>query len=122
MEEEMEGILVQAQEKFITPLLSFRKEQIGSVKATKKAFEKATNKLCVAQVKWIVNYLHNSIDFALDIIKPRQKQGLLYEMLGSFLTSQDKYVSMSGKREESLAEASETLRLEQRNLNSSSLE
>ena len=44
-------------------------------------------------------------------------------MLGSFLnTSQDKYVAMSGKREESLAEASETLRLEQRNLNSSSLE
>ena len=51
MEEEMEGILVQAQEKFISPLLSFRKEQIGSVKATKKAFEKATNKLCVAQVR-----------------------------------------------------------------------
>ena len=49
----MEGILVQAQEKFISPLLSFRKEQIGSVKATKKAFEKATTKLCVAQVKLI---------------------------------------------------------------------
>ena len=31
-------------------------------------------------------------------------------------------MAMSGKREESLAEASETLRLEQRNLNSSSLE
>ena len=29
---------------------------------------------------------------------------------------------MSGKREESLAEASETLRMEQRNLNSCSLE
>ena len=37
-------------------------------------------------------------------------------------TFQDKYVAMSGKREESLAEASETLRLEQRNLNSCSLE
>ena len=35
---------------------------------------------------------------------------------------QDKYVAMSGKREESLAEASETLRMEQRNLNSCSLE
>ena len=57
MEEEMEGILVQAQEKFITPLLSFRKEQIGSVKATKKAFEKATNKLCVAQVKWRLSFI-----------------------------------------------------------------
>ena len=54
MEEEMEGILVQAQEKFISPLLSFRKEQIGSVKATKKAFEKATTKLCVAQVKHLL--------------------------------------------------------------------
>ena len=53
MEEEMEGILVQAQEKFISPLLSFRKEQIGSVKATKKAFEKATTKLCTAQVRKI---------------------------------------------------------------------
>ena len=53
MEEEMEGILVQAQEKFISPLLSFRKEQIGSVKATKKAFEKATTKLCTAQVNRI---------------------------------------------------------------------
>ena len=49
----MEGITVQAQEKFISPLLTFRKEQIGSVKATKKAFEKATTKLCVAQVKLI---------------------------------------------------------------------
>ena len=37
-------------------------------------------------------------------------------------TFQDKYVAMSGKREESLAEVSETLRLEQRNLNSCSLE
>ena len=54
MEEEMEGILVQAQEKFISPLLSFRKEQIGSVKATKKAFEKATTKLCVAQVRHLL--------------------------------------------------------------------
>ena len=54
MEEEMEGILVQAQEKFISPLLSFRKEQIGSVKATKKAFEKATTKLCTAQVNRIL--------------------------------------------------------------------
>ena len=58
----MEGILVQAREKFITPLLSFRKEQIGSVKATKKAFEKATNKLCVAQVKWIVASFMKCLD------------------------------------------------------------
>ena len=60
MEEEMEGITVQAQEKFISPLLTFRKEQIGSVKATKKAFEKATTKLCVAQVKLINTYSFGS--------------------------------------------------------------
>ena len=40
----------------------------------------------------------------------------------SIFSPQDKYVAMSGKREESLAEASETLRMEQRNLNSCSLE
>ena len=83
MEDEMNGILSQANEKFITPLLNFRKDQIGSVKQTKKAFDKATSKLC---------------------------------------TAQDKYVAISGKKEESLAEASETVRLEQKNLNSSSLE
>ena len=65
----MNGILLQANEKFITPLLNFRK-QIGSVKQTKKGFDKATSKLCSAQ---------------------------------------DKYVAMSGKKEESLAEAAETV-------------
>ena len=83
MEDEMNGILLQAHEKFITPLLNFRKEQIGSVKNTKKAFERATSKLC---------------------------------------TAQDKYVAMSGKKEESLAEAADTVRHEQRSLQASSLE
>ena len=83
MEEEMNGILLQANEKFITPLLNFRKDQIGSVKNTKKSFDKATAKLCAAQ---------------------------------------DRYVGLSGRKEESLAEAAETLRHETRSLNSSSLE
>jgi len=83
MEDEMNGILLQANEKFITPLLNFRKDQIGSVKQTKKAFDKATSKLC---------------------------------------TAQDRYVNMSGKKEESLAEAAENIRHELKNLNSSSLE
>ena len=83
MEDEMNGILLQANEKFITPLLNFRKDQIGSVKQTKKAFDKATSKLC---------------------------------------TAQDKYVNMSGKKEESLAEAAENVRYELKNVNSSSLE
>ena len=83
MEDEMNGILDQANEKFIAPLFNFRKEQVGSVKNTKKAFEKATSKLCQAQ---------------------------------------DKYVALSGKKEETLAEATETVRHEQKNLNSCSLE
>ena len=83
MEEEMNGILLQANEKFITPLLNFRKDQIGSVKNTKKSFDKATAKLCAAQ---------------------------------------DRYIGLSGRKEESLAEAAEMVRHESRALNSSSLE
>ena len=41
MEEEMNGILLQANEKFITPLLNFRKDQIGSV--TKSILSPAIN-------------------------------------------------------------------------------
>ena len=52
MEDELNSILLQANEKFITPLLNFRKDQIGSVKNTKKAFEKATSKLCTAQERY----------------------------------------------------------------------
>ena len=83
MEEEMNGILLQANQKFITPLLNFRKDQVGSVKNTKKAFDKATLKLCAAQ---------------------------------------DRYLGLSGKKEESLAEAAETVRHEAKTLNSCSLE
>ena len=35
----MERMLENAHEKFVTPLEAFRKEQIGSVKKTKKDFE-----------------------------------------------------------------------------------
>ena len=35
----MERMLDNAHEKFVTPLEAFRKEQIGSVKKTKKDFE-----------------------------------------------------------------------------------
>ena len=83
MEDEMNGILLQANDKFITPLMNFRKDQIGSVKSTKKAFDKATSKLC---------------------------------------TAQDKYVALSGKKEESVNEASDIVRAEQKHLNSCSLE
>ena len=39
VEDEMERMLDNAHEKFVTPLDAFRKEQIGSVKKTKKDFE-----------------------------------------------------------------------------------
>lgn len=82
-EDEMDRMLVHAHEKFSVPLDAFRKEHIGSVKKTKKDFEKQTSRFCAAQ---------------------------------------DKYVNLSSKKEESLAEAAENLRLERKNLNASSLD
>ncbi len=45
----MERMLENAHEKFVAPLEAFRKEQIGSVKKTRKDFEKATQRFCAAQ-------------------------------------------------------------------------
>lgn len=39
-----------------------------------------------------------------------------------FCSAQDRYVAMSSKKEDSLAEAAEAVRFEKKNLNSSSLE
>jgi hypothetical protein len=39
-----------------------------------------------------------------------------------FCTAQDRYVNVSSKKEDSLAEAAEAVRFERRNLNESSLE
>ncbi|XP_023339907.1 rho GTPase-activating protein 42 [Eurytemora carolleeae] len=83
MENEMNNILMSAEQRFINPLLNFRKEQIGSVKQSKKDFEKSSGKLCSAQ---------------------------------------DKYISTSSKKEENLAEMSEIVRIEQKSLNSASLD
>jgi len=83
MESEMNSILEQAETKFINPLINFRKNQIGSVKQSKKSFEKASAKLCAAQ---------------------------------------DRYISMSSKKEESLAELSDIVRQEQKSLHASSLD
>lgn len=83
LEDEMENMLSDASEKFITPLVAFRKHQIGSVKQTKKSFDKQTAKFCAIQ---------------------------------------EKYVNMSSKKEENLAEAAENYRYELKNLNASSLE
>ena len=42
VEDEMDRFLDHAHEKFIQPLVDFRKKQIGSVKMTKKDFDKST--------------------------------------------------------------------------------
>lgn len=81
VEDEMDRMLEHAHEKFILPLVTFRKEQIGSVRKTKKDFDKATSKFC---------------------------------------TAQDNYIK--SKKEESLAEAAESVRYEQKGLRSASLE
>ena len=83
VEDEMDKVLNGAQEKFIQPLVTFRKDQIGSVRKIKKDFDKQTGKFCAAQ---------------------------------------DRYVNLGSKKEESLAEAAESVRHEKRNLTSSSLE
>ena len=44
VEDEMERMLENAHEKFVTPLEAFRKEHIGSVKKTKKDFEVRSTK------------------------------------------------------------------------------
>ena len=81
VEDEMDRFLDHAHEKFIQPLMDFRKKQIGSVKMIKKDFDKVTSRFC---------------------------------------TAQDNYIRL--KKEESLAEAAENLRHEQKQLRSASLE
>ena len=44
VDDELERLLENAHDKFIAPLATFRKEQIGSVRKTKKDFDKATSR------------------------------------------------------------------------------
>uniref|UniRef100_A0A0K2U9W2 Uncharacterized protein n=2 Tax=Lepeophtheirus salmonis TaxID=72036 RepID=A0A0K2U9W2_LEPSM len=83
VEEEMDRMLEHSYDKFIVPLVNFRKDQIGSVRKTKKDFDKCTTKSCSVQ---------------------------------------DRYINLSSKKEDSLSEASEAVRQEAKNLQSSSLE
>ena len=53
VEDEMDRFLDHAHEKFIQPLVDFRKKQIGSVKMTKKDFDKSTARFCTAQDNYI---------------------------------------------------------------------
>ncbi len=45
-------MLDRAADKFMSPLEAFRKDQIGSVKKTRKEFEKATARFCAAQDRY----------------------------------------------------------------------
>lgn len=49
VEDEMERMLERAQEKFLDPLEAFRKDRIGSVRKTRKDFDKRTSRACAAQ-------------------------------------------------------------------------
>ena len=53
VEDEMDKVLEHAQDKFIQPLVTFRKDQIGSVRKTKKDFDKQTGKFCAAQDRYV---------------------------------------------------------------------
>ena len=50
VEEEMDRMLDNAHDKFATPLVNFRKQQIGKVKTTKKDFDKATSRFCTGKL------------------------------------------------------------------------
>ena len=51
VEEEMDRMLDNAHDKFATPLVNFRKQQIGKVKTTKKDFDKATSRFCTGKLR-----------------------------------------------------------------------
>ena len=57
VEDEMERMLENAHEKFVTPLEAFRKEHIGSVKKTKKDFEVRSTKIVFETNKLTVFFL-----------------------------------------------------------------
>ena len=53
VEDEMDRMLEHAHEKYIQPLVTFRKDQIGSVRKTKKDFDKQTSRFCAAQDRYV---------------------------------------------------------------------
>ncbi|XP_059089787.1 rho GTPase-activating protein 26-like [Tigriopus californicus] len=74
-EDEMDRMLDQAQEKFVAPLESFRKEQIGSVKKKRKEFEKHTAKFCAAQDRYagLSSKKEESLAEAAEIVRQERK-------------------------------------------------
>lgn len=73
VEDEMDRMLEHAHEKFIQPLVDFRKEQIGSVKKTKKDFDKATSRFCTAQDNYIKMKKEESLAEAAEAVRHDQK-------------------------------------------------
>ena len=53
VEDEMDRMLEHANDKFLVPLETFRKEQIGVVKKAKKDFDKQTGKFCASQDRYV---------------------------------------------------------------------
>jgi len=53
VEDEMDLLLEDAEDKFIKPLIEFRREQIECVRKAKKDFDKQTHKFCAAQDRYV---------------------------------------------------------------------
>lgn len=73
VEDEMDRMFEHAHEKFIQPLVDFRKEQIGSVKKTKKDFDKATSKFCTTQDNYIKMKKEETLAEAAEDVRRDQK-------------------------------------------------
>ena len=73
VEDEMDRMLDHAHEKFIQPLVDFRKKHIGSVKMTKKDFDKATARFCQAQDNYIKLKKEESLAEAAEAVRQEQK-------------------------------------------------
>lgn len=73
VEDEMDRFLDHAHEKFIQPLVDFRKKQIGIVKMTKKDFDKATQRFCTSQDAYIKSKKEESLAEAAEAVRHDQK-------------------------------------------------
>ena len=73
VEDEMDRFLDHAHEKFIQPLVDFRKKQIGSVKMTKKDFDKSTSRFCTSQDAYIKLKKEESLAEAAEAVRHDQK-------------------------------------------------
>ena len=75
VEDEMDRMLENATDKFLVPLETFRKEQIGSVRKTKKEFEKQTARFCAAQDRYagLSSKKEDSLAEALEAVRTEKR-------------------------------------------------